>query len=57
MTGRSAAEISASTGRSINTVRSHLARLMHKTGTKRQAALVQALAGGPAFKQAGPRFN
>ena len=57
--GHSAAEIAASTGRSVNTVRSHLARLMQKTGTRRQAALVRALMQRPLPAQSpiGPRFN
>lgn len=41
--GASPAAISDATGRSIHTVRSHLAHLMHKTGTSRQGDLVRLL--------------
>ena len=38
--GRKPREIAETLGVSINTVRTHLARLFHKTGTSRQAELV-----------------
>lgn len=41
--GHSLADIARSSGRGLTTVRSHLARLMDKTGARRQAALVQLL--------------
>lgn len=41
--GRSVGEIARLRGRSVNTVRTHLARLMSKTGTSRQGELVRAL--------------
>lgn len=47
MSGRSPAEIAAGTRRSLNTVRTHLARLMVKTGTHRQGALMRALLQAP----------
>ena len=41
--GKSLAEIAADSGRSINTVRTHLARVMAKTRTQRQSQLVPLL--------------
>lgn len=41
--GKSLAEIAAASGRSINTVRTHLARVMAKTRTQRQSQLVPLL--------------
>ena len=41
--GKSLAEIASATGRSINTVRTHLARVMAKTRTQRQSQLVPLL--------------
>ena len=41
--GRSLAEVSEVTARSLSTVRTHLARLMAKTHTRRQGDLVRAL--------------
>ena len=41
--GQSLAEIAAQSGRSVTTLRTHLARLMAKTGVGRQAALVHLL--------------
>lgn len=43
MEGRSLREIAAARGRSINTLRNHLARLMEKTGTRKQADLLRLL--------------
>lgn len=43
MTGKSVAESAQELGVSIHTVRSHLKRLMSKTGTRRQGALVGLL--------------
>lgn len=45
--GRSLAEIARRRGRSINTMRSHLAALMGKTGVRRQGDLVRVLVGLP----------
>ncbi len=43
MGGRTLRMIAETSGRSFNTVRSHLARLMEKTGTRKQADLVRLL--------------
>ena len=43
LSGATVVEIAARTGRSANTVRTHLARLMNKTGTRRQVDLVRLL--------------
>ena len=48
LSGRSLAEAAAARGRSINTVRSQLARLMAKTDTNRQADLLRVLLSAPA---------
>ena len=57
--GQSLSEIAGQRGRSLSTVRTHLSRLMTKTGTQRQAALVRLLlqpdAGG--FDLGGPQFG
>ena len=45
--GRTVAEIAGETRRSVNTVRTHVARLMAKTATHRQAALVRKLTNAP----------
>ena len=59
MAGRSVGEIARDTGRSVNTVRTHVARLMVKTGTHRQAALVATLLQAPPERPeaGGPRFG
>lgn len=56
--GRSVAEIAADTDRSVNTVRAHLARLMFKTGARRQGALVRVLMQAPpdGAETRGPQF-
>jgi DNA-binding CsgD family transcriptional regulator len=43
MAGGSISSIAASSGRSLHTVRTHLARVMNKTHTHRQSELVRAL--------------
>ena len=43
LAGRSVVEIATRSARSVHTVRTHLARLMAKTGTRRQAELLQLL--------------
>jgi DNA-binding CsgD family transcriptional regulator len=45
--GGSVASMAASTGRSVHTIRTHLARLMQKTHTSRQSELVRCLLGHP----------
>ena len=45
LSGRSLAQIAARTGRSIHTIRSHNARLLAKTGARRQADAVRLLNG------------
>jgi DNA-binding CsgD family transcriptional regulator len=47
--GRTLRTIAETSGRSFNTVRSHLARLMEKTGTRKQVDLVRLLDDVAAF--------
>jgi DNA-binding CsgD family transcriptional regulator/PAS domain-containing protein len=47
LSGAELHEIAARSGRSVNTLRTHLARLMAKTGANRQSRLVQLLAALP----------
>lgn len=52
LAGHSVSEIAERNGRSINTIRTHLARLMSKTGTSRQSGLVRELMGAAQFQMA-----
>lgn len=45
LSGLPIGQIAASTGRSIHTVRTHLSRVMSKTGTRRQSDLIRLLLG------------
>ncbi len=54
LAGRDLREVAARRRRSINTVRNHLARLMSKTDTTRQAELVGLLRAIPAEPAAAP---
>lgn len=47
--GASVGEIASGTGRSVPTVRTHLARLMAKTRTSRQSDLIRVLMGLPPY--------
>ena len=53
--GRSLRDVAALSGRSLNTVRSHLAHLMDKTETSRQADLVRLLGDVAALSSPGVR--
>lgn len=57
--GCAVADIAGQLHRSVNTVRTHVARLMTKTGTHRQAALVRLLLHAPPedATRGGPRFG
>ena len=59
MAGRTVVDIAARSNRSVNTMRTHLARLMAKTGTRRQNELLHLLmCHKPAASTAdGPRFS
>lgn len=48
LSGRSVQEIATRSGRSVHTTRSHLARVMEKTRTRRQSQLIQLLMQGEA---------
>lgn len=50
LAGLSVSEIADRSGRSVNTIRTHLARLMSKTGTTRQSGLVRELMGATQFQ-------
>ncbi len=52
LAGHSVSEIAERSGRSVNTVRTHLARLMAKTGTSRQSTLVRELMGAAQLQLA-----
>ena len=54
LAGRTVGEIADNSGRSIHTVRTHLARLMAKTRTRRQAELIQLLMAIPAQRAFSP---
>jgi DNA-binding CsgD family transcriptional regulator len=55
MRGLSVAEVAASSGRSIATVRTHLASVLAKTGTARQSELVRLLSRLASSPRAEPR--
>jgi DNA-binding CsgD family transcriptional regulator/PAS domain-containing protein len=50
LAGSSVGEIAERRGRSVNTIRTHLARLMAKTGTQRQGALMRELMGAAQLR-------
>ncbi len=52
LAGHSVAEIAERSDRSVNTIRTHLGRLMSKTGTSRQGALVRELMGATQLRLA-----
>jgi DNA-binding CsgD family transcriptional regulator len=54
LAGRSLREIAEDSQRSVNTVRTHLARLMGKTGVHRQSELLRLLAGLPRTETRAP---
>jgi DNA-binding NarL/FixJ family response regulator len=51
--GREVAEIARHRGRSVATTRTHLARLLEKTGTNRQIDLIRVLLRVPLGGRAG----
>lgn len=53
-TGKTPVEVSHDLGISLNTVRTHLYRVLAKTATERQADLVRLLAGGPLGLRPSP---
>ena len=53
LAGRTLREIAGASGRSVNTVRNHLAHLMGKTHTNRQSELVPLLAEAAALRDPG----
>ena len=55
--GLSVREIAASSGRSIATVRTHLANVLAKTGTARQSELARLLMRLPRIPIQGPPFT
>lgn len=54
LAGRSLRQVSACGSRSVNTLRSHLAHLLAKTGTRRQGDLVRLLVEAATSGLAGP---
>ena len=55
LAGRSVDEIGDELGTSINTSRTHVKRILAKTGARSQADLVRLLLRGPTALQAGGR--